>query len=156
MSKEAKVVPGGLTLKEEKVVQLFMQNGEQSKSFAEVYGHDASLPWVRSAASRFFKKDVIKARVQELISKTVEAARYSSDDAMKEAKVAYDLAERLGAPAAMVSAVTLRAKLAGHLIEKREVTNKTVKDMTREEAEVEARRAASELGWTPPPLSTKH
>lgn len=153
----ASITLEGLTLDEEKCVQLFISSGEMNTSYAQVYGQGGrGKAWLNSESHKFFKKEHIKIRIQQLIKKTEIAALYAADDAMEEAKAAYDLARKLGQPSAMVAAVQLRARLCGHLIEKKEVTNRTIKEMAPEELEEEARKAAQQLGWTVESPSKTH
>lgn len=156
MGKSARVTEEGLTLQEEAAVQAFLRCGNETEAYREAYNNATSNPGTdRVAAQNLFKRPRVKARLQSLIKKTEAAALYTSDVAMQEAKEAYDLAKKLGTPAAMVSAVTLRSKLAGILIERRENTNRTAKDLSDAEVEEMLKQSLQEAGYVVSKAITK-
>lgn len=142
------MTPEGLTIREEKAVQALLSCGNESEAYRSAYTvnpgtQEAS---VATLANRLFKKLHIRARIAQLVSETAVVAKYDLDTAMTEAHEAYALAKKMGNPAAMISAVTLKSKLSNILIEKREVTNRTAKEYSQEELDAAIEKAAKEAG----------
>ena len=138
----------GLTVKEDRFCQEFVISGEKSDAYRKAYSVDPAKDgdWVESSSWKLFQKKHIQNRIEELRAKTETISLYTADQAMREARRAFDLAEKAISPAAMVSAVTLRAKLAGHLVDKKEVAHKTLKDASQEELMELLRDSAKQAG----------
>ncbi len=149
MARAARVTPEGLTLKEEKFCQEYMvcANAEQAYRAAYAPGAKKNGGWVRTEACTILAKPHISARIEMLRAKTELVAIYDTDKAMEEAGEALELARALKMPAAMISAVTLRAKLAGVLVEKREVTNRSARQLSDEELNEQISEAAKQAGF---------
>lgn len=128
-------MPNGLTVKEEKFCLEFFATGESGDAYRKVYDINPAKDgdWVSAEANKLLGRDYIQKRLEALRGKSEQIALYTADAAMAEAREAFDLAKQVMAPAAMVSAVTLRSKLAGHLVEKRETTHKTLKEAPLED-----------------------
>ena len=62
-----------------------------------------------------------------------KAYKYTLDMALRECDEAYALAMALGQASVMVSAVTVKAKIAGLVIDKKEVTHGVLDDLTTKE-----------------------
>jgi hypothetical protein len=97
---------------------------------------------VRQEVSRLLKKPHILARLEALRAEATKEAKYDLQRAMTRIEKAYSIAEKIAQPAAMVAAVKLETQLTGLLVERRENTNKTIKDASPEELEEETLRAA--------------
>lgn len=103
---------------------------------------------VQSEASKLAAHPEVAARIQ-VVSKRAEAAAVKKagltlEASMEEAASLLQDAQALGQISAGVAAATLRAKLAGHLVEKKENTKDMLSDMDVEgllsvQAEVNAR-----------------
>lgn len=94
----------------------------------------------QTASSRAFdllKRPEILRRIAELRLPAVLAVRkaykYTLDMALRECDEAYALAMALGQASVMVSAVTVKAKIAGLVIDKKEVTHGVLDDLTTKE-----------------------
>lgn len=150
MAKSAKgavCLPGGLTLKQEAFCQAFVQSGNADDAYRKVYdcSKDSKDGTIRKEAHKLLRLEHILKRLIELRSKSEQVAIYGLNEAMAEARAAYDLALATGTPSAMVAATQLRAKLAGILVEKREVTN-TVKELPNDELDRRIREVAAKAG----------
>ena len=104
---------------------------------------------VLSRAKELARTPHVEARISVLRSlataAAVRATAYTLEAAMKEADIAYEAAHALGQTSTMVSAATLKAKLAGHLIERKEVRSGPLEDadiseLTRLRSELKAAR----------------
>lgn len=94
----------------------------------------------QTAANRakdLLKRPEILKRIAELRLPAVLAVRkayqYTLDMALRECDEAYALALALGQPSVMVGAVTVKAKIAGLVIDKKEVTHGVLDDLTTKE-----------------------
>lgn len=147
MPKAARL-PNGLTVKEEKFCQEFFASGEAADAYRAVYNVDPAKngDWVSTEAYKLLQRDYIQKRMESLRKSSESIALYTADSAMAEAREAFDIAKKDRAPSAMVSAVTLRAKLAGHLVEKREVAHKSLKEGSKEELLDLLDKSAKEAG----------
>lgn len=76
----------------------------------------------------------IAARIEELRKPVVAAAQYGLTEAMAEAAEALKVARNKENGGAMVAAITLRAKLSGLLIEKKEVRTGPLDGLPPDEA----------------------
>ncbi len=74
-----------------------------------------------ASASRLLKSAKIQARVSELLNQGATRAVVSIQKILEKLDKAYDLAESLGQPAAMVTASMGQAKVAGLIVDKKEV-----------------------------------
>lgn len=96
----------------------------------------------------------LSGRIQELRESFAEsAARYASFDfraAMGEASEALRIAKAKGNPSAMVAAITLKARLAGLLVERQQIDYRDVSDLTDGELEslIASAESSSDDGLT--------
>lgn len=94
---------------------------------------------VSKAASSLAAAQEIKDRILELQGRAADdAARkaaYTLADAIAEAESLRALAEERGHTAAAITAATLKAKLAGHLIERKEIKTGPLEDSDVEDLE---------------------
>jgi len=115
-----------LTLKQSAFVNAALKGATHSDAYRTAYdcSRMTSLS-VTSSASRLAAQPniaAVLAKERERVAlAVVKATAYTMQDAMDEANQARELAHSVGQAGAAVSAVTLRAKLAGHLIERKEV-----------------------------------
>jgi hypothetical protein len=148
------VVPalGGrqITVKQARFVEAFLACGDASRAYLAAYATKTkvSARWVVTEAYRLLRHPLVRARLAELRRKTETLATFTADQAFCEAGEAFELAKHMGNPAAMVSAVTLRARLAGHLVDRREVKQVTdEQQLSDEELEQRMQKAAREAGY---------
>lgn len=103
----------------------FAQELAQGKTATEAY-LIAGYKGDRTAASRLSTSVNIRSRVAELLGKASARAEVTLESLMQEAEEARQLAMATKQPAAAVSALTAKGKLAGLWVEKRETLNKHV------------------------------
>src|SRR5688500_2570361 len=119
-----KVVSGSaaraITVKQARFVEEFLACGDASRAYRAAYATKTrvSARWVITEAYRLLRHPLVRARLAELRGKTETLATFTAEQAFCEAGEALELAKLIGNPAAMVSAVTLRARLAGLLIDR--------------------------------------
>ncbi|MBM3740868.1 MAG: hypothetical protein FJW39_34415 [Acidobacteria bacterium] len=149
MPRAARILPCGLTIKEERFCCAYFSSGNAEQSYRKAYDVNGSRPsrWVRNEAHELLHRPHIKSRIEDLRQQAESIATYKTNDAFREAGEALLLAKRLGQPAAIVSAVTLRAKLAGLLVDRQDITNRTIREMTTEDLEEQLMKAAEEAGY---------
>jgi hypothetical protein len=102
--------------------ELFAQEIAKGKSATEAYvlaGYQPS----RKNASRLRAKEDVVARLAELQAVTARSAEITIESICRELDEANAVARERGQAAAMVSASALRAKLAGLMVEKVEITS---------------------------------
>lgn len=104
--------------------ELFAQEIAKGKSASEAYVNAGYRP-SRKNASRLRTKEGIAARVVELQGVAARSAEITIESICRELDEANAVAKERGQASAMVSASTLRAKLAGLMVERVEVTNTT-------------------------------
>ena len=90
----------------------------------------------------------VAARVAELRKPVIEKLRYGLEQAMREAEEAYTVSKAKENGGAMVAAVTLRAKLNGLLVEKKEIRTGTIEEMGDDALQRFIERKAAEIGKT--------
>lgn len=105
---------------------------KQSRPGCEMTDHTASV-----RAFELLKHPEILKRIAELrlpaVQQVRKAYKYSLEMALRECDEAYALAMALGQPSVMVGAVTVKAKIAGLVIDKKEVTHGVLDDLTTKE-----------------------
>ena len=88
-------------------------------------------------ARELLKRPEVLRRIAELrlpaVLQVRRAYKYTLEAALHECDEAYALALALGQPSVMVSAVTVKAKIAGLVIDKKEVTHGVLDDLTTRE-----------------------
>lgn len=140
MSSTAKDPITGLTQQMEVFCQA-MTNPQTSQADAYRQAYPNSVSWkdatLWSKASTLMANERVRERIDALRKPIIERIqlnhRYDMEQAMVEAEEAFNVAKAKGNGGAMVAAVTLRAKLNGLLIERREVTLNRFEEMTPEQ-----------------------
>ena len=112
------------------------------KSLTEAYRQSRPTGVMNDHTAACRAKDLLKRpeilkRIAELRLPAVLAVRkaytYTLDMALRECDEAYALALALGQPSVMVGAVTVKAKIAGLVVDKKEVTHGVLDDLTTKE-----------------------
>lgn len=103
----------------------FAQELAKGKSATEAY-ETAGYRSNEGNAGRLNRNEQVRARVAELQGKASVRAEVTLESLMQEAEEARQLAMATKQPAAAVSALTAKGKLAGLWVEKRETLNKHV------------------------------
>jgi hypothetical protein len=151
-----------LTAKQEAFCRAVALEGlDQTAAYSKAYDvSKMKQESVHKAASNLANDPKVSTRIAVLTERAtaaaVKKAGYTLADAMAEAEEVLDDAKALGQIGPAVSAVKLRAQLAGHLVEKKEVSTKTsleetdVDSLLKIKAQVDAQldRAREALGMT--------
>lgn len=99
-----------------------------------------------STASELRKRPDVGARIHEIEAKTVQLADqhqvYGMREALAECDEAFTMARKQGQTSAMVAATTLKSKLTGLLVERRQIDYKNVGELS--DAELESLIASAE------------
>lgn len=124
-----------LTAKQEAFAQAVVSGMTQADAFRTAYNAGGMTDkTIREKASRLMANEHISARVESLrkpLQAMAEAKlAYGLEQAMREAMEAYNVALEKGNGGAMVAAATLRAKLNGLLIDRKEVRTGTLEAAT--------------------------
>lgn len=125
-----------LTSRQEKMALLMATGMNQGQAYRQAYeckGRPGSS--IHAAAYKVARHPKVIVRMAEMREKMVDQASYSLDKAMEEAEAAYQQALLTGQPGAAVSAVTLRARLHGLLVEDRANAREALSGMTDKELE---------------------
>jgi hypothetical protein len=105
--------------------ETFSQEIAKGTGVGEAYaiaGYDCTNKAAAAAsASRLLKTAKIQARVSELLNGAATRAVISIQKVLEKLDRAYDLAERMEQPSAMVAASMGLAKVAGLIVDKKEV-----------------------------------
>jgi phage terminase small subunit len=133
-----------LTPKQERFCVEYVKTGNASEAYRRAYDAEGMKPEVVAVkASELLKNGKVAVRLAELRAPVVAEARYGLKEAMDECAEAMNLARATEQAGAFVSAVALRAKLAGLLVERREQGKPgefaDLKDKSEAELEEEAR-----------------
>jgi phage terminase small subunit len=111
-----------LTPKQEAFAQAVVVGMSISDAYRAAYkAGKMSSAAVNVEASRLMANPTVALRVQELRKPVVEAAQYGLAEAMAEAAEAMELSRETRQSGAFVAAVSLRAKLSGLMIDKKEI-----------------------------------
>lgn len=136
----------GLTIKQEKFAERYLEHRNATRAYKEA-GYSCKT-WpdsaIWSAASRMLKNSKVAARINAVQYKAVERAEYTLEQAIKEAREDREHAKELGQLGAAVSGGKLAAQLAGHLVERRDNTNRDVSETPDKELRAELARLQSE------------
>lgn len=124
-----------LTSKQEKFCHGVVQGLSQADAYRAAYDAGNMKPeTVQNKAYQLMSRGDVRARVEELRKPVVDELQYSLKQAMGEAALAFEMAREKENGGAMVAAVTLRAKLNGLLVEKKEIrTGGLLDDLSHEE-----------------------
>lgn len=138
-----------LSPQREKFAQCIVKGMSQSDAYRKAFPN--SLKWkdktVHARASEMAADGMVKGRAQELRKPVVAKVRYELEDAMSEADAARVLAmsDPKGAAAA-VSAVQLKARLNGLMVEDRKNDRRPLSDIDDAELTTLIERAAKDAG----------
>ena len=133
-----------LTPKQERFCVEYLTTGNASAAYRLAYNAENSKPeGIHVNASKLLKNAKVVLRLQELRAPVVAAARYGLQEAMSECSDAIALAKSTENVSAFVSAIALRAKLNGLLVERRE-TGKPGQFDDLSDAELESERKSRE------------
>jgi predicted house-cleaning NTP pyrophosphatase (Maf/HAM1 superfamily) len=140
-SKAAAEQRRGLTPQQEKFSQLVAMGMNQSAAYRESYNAKRmKAESVNELACRLAANVKVRSRVEEIRKPVVEQVRYDLKKAMTEAEQAMTMGLCLGQTGAVVSAIQLRAKLNGLLVEER----KNERDPFTELSDADLDRAIAE------------
>lgn len=137
-----------LTAKEEAFAQAIVSGMKQVDAFRAVYSTKGRESNVHEGACNLMKKPKIISRIAELRAPVIAKLQYGLEEAMKEAMEAYIVSKGKEQGGAMVAAVTLRAKLNGLLVDKKEIKHSRLDEMSEDELDREIDQKARELGVT--------
>lgn len=127
---------GALTAKQEKFCQAVVSGLNISDAYRSAYDAGGMKPaTVNRSAKELTDNPKIAARVQALRKPVVEEVQYGLKQAMSEAQQAFDVALEKGNGGAMVAAATLRAKLNGLLVERKEIRTGPLDGLPTDELE---------------------
>ena len=111
-----------LTAKQELAVQAYISGMSKSEAYRAAYNtENMSGSSVSRTAHDVFANPKVAARIAELAAQRQSTANYTVEKAMDEAAEAMKFAVECGNPGALVAAITLRAKISGLLIDKKEI-----------------------------------
>lgn len=112
----------GLTAKQEAFCQAIVSGMSQADAYRTAYSAGRmKAETVYSKASILMADGKVRARINEIRAPVFENLQYDLKTAMQEAKEAFDVAKSKENGGAMVAAATLRSKLNGLLIDRKEV-----------------------------------
>jgi phage terminase small subunit len=139
-----------LTPKQEKFAQGVAAGLSQSDAYRAAYDAENMKPsTIQNKAHVVMKNGDVRARVDALRQPVIEKMQYGLQEAMAEAAEAYRVSMAKDNGSAMVSAVALRAKLNGLLVDRQAIT---VSDVSKlDDAALDALIAlkTAEVGLTP-------
>ena len=147
------LLPNGLTLKEEAFCVHYAHSCNAREAYIHAYDvfpddETGEYPrWVAAEGRSLLKMGHIRKRIAEERRQVEEVNRVTANQIMRQAREAYELAREMRQPGHMIGSTTLMARLAGHLVDKKEVVSKTEREMTREEVEEQLREACKEAGF---------
>jgi hypothetical protein len=115
-----------LSVKQEAFIAAYTETGVAAEAYRTAYhASNMSDHAIYKEASKLMRHPLIAPRITEfkvmVSNKVVERIVYDTQAAMQEAHQAFNLALRRENPAAMIAAVTLRAKLNGLIVDKAEI-----------------------------------
>lgn len=143
----------GLTPKQEAFVDAILRLGDPVRAYRAAYSAKTNDSTAHSHALKLLEHPRIQPLIQEAREKARMARGYTVDDALREAEEARRLAMDTDTPAAAVSAVNLKAKLLGLIVDKKEVTQK-YEDMSPDQLEQRLQEMAARLGFELPDATT--
>ena len=123
-----------LTVKQERFIEEVLKGSNLSASYRAVYACAGMQPQtINKKASELRLSGPVAARLAQVRERAAATSAYTLSKAMDEAENARRLAHDASQAGAAVAAVTLKAKLSGHLIEKREVRVGALEDSDLDE-----------------------
>lgn len=136
-----------LTAKQEAFCQAVVSGMSQADAYRTAYAaKKMSAPAIAVEASKLMANPKVSLRVQELRKPVIQKVRYGLEQAMLEAEEAFKVAKAKENGGAMVAAATLRAKLNGLLVEKKEVRHGQLQDVPDEQLDALIAQKAKEAG----------
>ena len=123
-----------LTAKQEAFAQAVASGMNQSDAYRAAYDTARmKATSINVNASKMMADAKVSQRVEALRKPVVEAMQYGLKEAMEEAAEAMELCRETRQSGAFVSAVALRAKLSGLLIDKKEVRTGELEGLQHDE-----------------------
>lgn len=136
-----------LTAKQETFCQSIIAGMSQADAYRKSYSAESMKPeTVQKRASELMKNGAVRGRVDELRKPVVEKVQYGLERAMKEAAEAFEVSKAKENGGAMVAAVTLRAKLNGLLVDRKEIKVSSIQEMPDEALGKFIERMAKQAG----------
>lgn len=136
-----------LTSKQEAFCQAIVSGMSQADAYRAAYAcKNATDNSVIQMASRLMAKVNVISRVDSLRKPVIERLQYGLAEAMAEAADAMDVSRSKENGGAMVAAVTLRAKLSGLLVDRKEIKVTTIQQMDDSQLIAFVERKAKEAG----------
>lgn len=136
-----------LTAKQEAFCQAIVSGMSQADAYRAAYSAGSMKPeTVQKRASELMRNGEVAGRVAAIRKPVVEKVRYDLEMAMVEAAEAFEVSKSKENGGAMVAAVTLRAKLNGLLVDRREVTINPLQELPEEALQRFIERKAKEAG----------
>lgn len=124
-----------LTAKQEAFAQAIASGMNQSNAYRAAYNAGTmSAATINVKASQVMANGKVSVRVAELRKPVIDALQYGIKEAMAEAEEALQVCRAKENGGAMVSAITLRSKLMGLLVEKKEIRSGPLDGMPAQEA----------------------
>lgn len=104
-----------LTPKQDAFALAFFETGNAAEAYRRAYDvpKDAKDNWIYVEACQLLDNPKIAQRLRDMREKAEKYAIYTRQKALEELEAARELAMKGGAPAAAVSAISAKAKLAG-------------------------------------------
>lgn len=138
-----------LTAKQDKFAQGIAKGLSQREAYRAAFDCPTSSDkTIDQNASKLAQREDIQARVEQIRRPVVAKVRYELEQAMVECDEAIALAKQEGQPGAMVSAVQLKAKLNGLLVEDRKNRRTPLDDLSDDQLDTFIHRKANEAGVT--------
>lgn len=136
-----------LTAKQEAFCQAIVSGLSQADAYRKAYSAEAMKPpTVQKRASELMANGEVRGRVEALRKPVVKKLQYGLEQAMAEAEEAFEVAREKGNGGAMVAAATLRAKLNGLLVDRKEVRHGPLGDLPDAELDKFIADKAKEAG----------
>lgn len=136
-----------LTAKQEAFCQAIVSGMSQADAYRQAYNAGKMKPpTVQKRASELMANGEVAGRVEALRRPVVEKLQYDLETAMMEAAEAFEVSKSKENGGAMVAAVTLRAKLNGLLIDRKEITVHPIQEMSEDALQRFVERKAKEAG----------
>lgn len=124
-----------LTAKQEAFAQAVVSGMSLSDAYRAAYNAGTmSAATINVKASEVMANGKVAVRVDSLRKPVVEALQYGLKEAMSEAAEALEVCREKQNGGAMVAAITLRAKLSGLMIEKKEIRTGPLDGLPPQEA----------------------
>jgi hypothetical protein len=115
-----------LTAQQEIFAQEYLRHGNAARAYRSAYNvkESTKASSIYTEASKLLHDPKIARRIMEVRDKAMKSLKISKSDLIIDLKRAQELALDIEQPAAAVTATRTIAQIAGHLVEKREITGK--------------------------------